>query len=365
MLTSAIVKPPGTRSSVTFSPSWTLVPTHWCRNRCGYCVFVEREGARAELLSPEAARAEMERAHRAGATELLVMSGEGVEESRAVRAALREHGFSSYIEYLAAISRLALARDMLPHINIGNAREADIRALREFVPSMGMMMETTDAGLRRRAAHMRAPDKEPARRFETLCAAGRARMPFTTGLLVGIGESVGAREETLRVIAQAQREYGHVQEVIVQPFTPHEGTAMAHHHPPSFRELRETVVMARDLLPPEVVVQIPPNIAPRLTELIEAGARDLGGISPDGDRINPRERWLAPRAYASALARANFRLRARLAVHERYIEDRWLSAASIAAAMRTRDRLPLIEADGAPRPAVELSGVHVEAARHA
>lgn len=307
----------------------------------------------------------MERARRAGATELLVMSGEGVEESRAVRAALKRFGFSSYLEYLSEISRLALALDILPHINVGNLREDEFAALRRFVPSMGMMMETTDASLRRREAHRRAPDKEPARRAETLRAAGRARMPFTTGLLVGIGETVSAREETLRVIAEAQRAYGHVQEVIIQPFTPHDGTAMARHAPPAFRELRETVAMARDVLPPEVVVQIPPNIAPRFVELVEAGARDLGGISPDGDRINPRERWLAPRAYASALARAGFTLRARLNVHDRYANGDWLSAEVMAAAARVRERLPVVESNGESRRGSESSVSRVRAARHA
>lgn len=327
---------------VTFSASWTLIPTHWCRNTCGYCVFVERAGVRAGLLSTAAAELEVERARAAGATELLIMSGEGVEQSRDVRAALRLYGFASYVEYLLHIARAALARDILPHVNIGNVSVDELRALRAVVTSMGMMLETTDARLRRAGgAHFRAPDKEPARRLETLRAAGRARVPFTTGLLVGIGERAGARRETLHAIAEIQRDYGHIQEVIVQPFTPHVATALEHREPPRFEELREAVEMARDILPEEVVVQIPPNIAPRFVELVEAGARDLGGISPDGDRINPRERWLAPERYAAALRLAGYDLRPRLAVHERLIEPRWLSTETLNAVARVRRRLPV------------------------
>lgn len=331
---------PPNRTPVTYSPSWTLIPTHWCRNTCGYCVFVERTGEGTQLVAPDAARREIERARAAGATELLMMSGEGVEESRSLRAALKRFGFSSYIEYLVSLARTALECDLLPHVNIGNVSADEFGALRAVVPSMGMMIETTDEGLREQAAHRRAPDKEPARRVETLCAAGRARVPFTTGLLVGIGETARAREETLEEIARLHRTYGHVQEVIVQPFTPHPGTAMENHPAPSFAEVRETVEAARGILPNDVAVQIPPNLSPRFVELIWAGARDLGGISPDGDRINPDERWLTPDLYAAALAPLSFHLRARLAVHDAWISSRWLSDESLAAVERVRPRLP-------------------------
>ncbi|HVF86190.1 MAG TPA: 7,8-didemethyl-8-hydroxy-5-deazariboflavin synthase subunit CofG [Pyrinomonadaceae bacterium] len=325
---------------VNYSPSWTLIPTHWCRNTCGYCVFVERTGEGAQLISPDDARNEIKRARAAGATELLVMSGEGVEESRSVGDSLRRFGFNSYVEYVVSIARTALEYDILPHVNIGNVSADELNALRAVVPSMGMMVETTNKGLRNGAAHRRAPDKEPARRLETLCAAGRARVPFTTGLLVGIGETPRAREETLEAIARIHRVYGHIQEVIVQPFTPHPGTAMEDYPPPSFAEVRETIEMARAILPSDITVQIPPNLSPRFVELVQAGARDLGGISPDGDRINPAERWLAPDTYAAALASSGFSLRARLAVHDGWISSDWLSGESLATVERVQPRLP-------------------------
>jgi 7,8-didemethyl-8-hydroxy-5-deazariboflavin synthase CofG subunit len=328
---------------VTYSPSWTLIPTHYCRNACGYCVFVERTGSRAQLLTIESAEREIQSAHTSGATELLIMSGEGVESSPAIRDALKGQGFSSYIDYLVRLSRAALASDLLPHVNIGNMTEDELCALRSVVPSMGMMLETTDERLRKTRAHMHAPDKEPARRLRTLAAAGRARVPFTTGLLVGIGESLKAREATLRAIAGIQETYGHIQEVIIQPFTPHAGTMMSDVAPPCFEELRDVVQQAREILPAEVSVQIPPNIAPRFVELVLAGARDLGGISPDGDRINPTQRWRAPHTYRSALARHGYSLRPRLAVHDAWATSFWLSAETFRATERVRRRLPKLQ----------------------
>ncbi|MBD0324908.1 MAG: 7,8-didemethyl-8-hydroxy-5-deazariboflavin synthase subunit CofG [Pyrinomonadaceae bacterium] len=345
---------------VTYSPSWTLIPTHYCRNTCGYCVFVKRTGQSAQLLAPDMAEREIERARAAGATELLIMSGEGVQRSSDIRRALRAYGFNSYIDYLARISRFALERDLLPHINIGNLTEDELRALRPFVPSMGMMLETTDEQLMRSSAHLRAPDKDPSRRLSTLTAAGRARVPFTTGLLIGIGESLRAREASLRAIADIQQTYGHIQEVIIQPFTPHASTLMSDCAPPRFEELRDAVQLAREILPAEVVVQIPPNIAPRFLELIKAGARDLGGISPDGDRINPAERWLAPAAYQSALARHAFTLKTRLAVHETWATPAWLSVETFQVAERVRQRLPIIQ----KRVTRELAGTTKRLAAH-
>lgn len=328
--------------TVTYSPSWTLIPTHYCRNTCGYCVFVERTGEQAQLLSLAAAHREIARARQAGATELLIMSGEGVHQSGAVRQALRRDGFSTFVDYLISVARRALERDILPHINIGNVTEDEVRRLRQVVPSMGMMLESTDGGLRTRAAHRLAPDKDPARRAATLCAAGRAQMPFTTGLLVGIGEGMAERETSLRLIAEIHRTYGHIQEVIVQPFTPHPGTAMADHPPPSLAELLTVVSLARTILPTEVAVQIPPNIATEVALLVEAGARDLGGISPDGDRINPADRWLAPQAYAAALRPHGFTLRPRLAVHDAWVSPRWLSPTTLQATERVQRRLPML-----------------------
>ena len=324
---------------VTYSPSWTLIPTHYCRNACGYCAFVAHTGERARLRTLAECQVEIDRAHAAGATELLVMSGEGVETNLAVRRALDREGFDDYIAYLIAVARLALDRDLLPHINIGNVGEDDLRRLRAGVPSMGMMLETI-ADLSSSDAHRRAPDKRPAARLETLRAAGRARMPWTTGILVGIGETGVDRRRSLEAIARIHDDYGHVQEVIIQPFTPHANTSMADRRAPDATEMRAAVRLAREVLPADVAVQIPPNIASDVLTFVRDGARDLGGISPDGDRINPSEPWLAARSYASILAPHDFRLVPRLAVHDSYINETWLAADTLRAAARARKRLP-------------------------
>lgn len=326
--------------TVTYSPSWTLIPTHFCRNACGYCVFVAHEGAAAELIAPPQAAAEIARARRSGATELLIMSGEGVEVSQNIRASLRQYNFANYLDYLSQLAYQALSADLLPHINIGNLTEDELRVLRRHVPSMGMMLETTSVRLRRAPAHARAPDKTPARRLATLRAAGRARVPFTTGLLVGIGETIAERVETLRAIRAVHEKYGHIQEVIIQPFTPHDGTLMAAAPAPTATELCAVVAQAREILPPDVVVQIPPNLAGDFMPLVMAGARDLGGVSPDGDRINPAEHWREPHFYARVLAAHDFHLVPRLAVHDRFVSRRWLSAETYAACGRVRARLP-------------------------
>lgn len=320
---------------VTYSPSITFIPTHSCAFACGYCAFA-RPSPLARLAVADDC---FERGVAAGCREVLIMSGEGVERFPAIRETLAEEGFADYFGYLLAVGRRALDRGLLPHINIGNLDEDAFRLLKTVSPSMGMMLETTGDGAP--DAHRRAACKTPAARLATIAAAGRAKAPLTTGILVGIGENEADRVESLQAIAELHSKYGHIQEVIVQPFTPHPGTPMADVPPPSFETLRRTVEVAREILPGDVEVQIPPNLVPEPMErlaLVAAGARDFGGISPERDFINPDERWLAPAAYAGELAAAGYQLRPRLAVYPQFLNPEWLapevlgSAAMVAAA---------------------------------
>ncbi|MCS7081057.1 MAG: 7,8-didemethyl-8-hydroxy-5-deazariboflavin synthase subunit CofG [Chloracidobacterium sp.] len=308
---------------VTYSHSITFIPTYSCVFACGYCAFA-RPTPLAALSDAEACFA---RGARAGCREALIMSGEGVMSFPAIREQLSRWGFQDYHDYLIAVCRLALKWGLLPHINIGNQSEAELRRLRSVCASMGMMLETTSTALLRKRAHRRAPNKHPQRRLATLEAAGRARIPFTTGLLIGVGETWHDRRRSLETIAQLHQRYGHIQEVIIQPFTPHPGTAMAADVGPDLPTLVAAVRLARAILPDEVVVQIPPNLvadADGRRQLLLAGARDFGGISPERDHVNPDEPWLAPQRYAAELAAWGFVLRPRLAVYPRFQTSEWL-----------------------------------------
>lgn len=322
---------------VTYSPSITFIPTHSCAFACGYCAFA-RPTPLARLAEADAC---IERGVSAGCREILVMSGEGVERFSGIREHLSKEGFTDYLDYLVAVGRRALERGLLPHFNIGNLDEDAFRRLKAAAPSMGVMLETTSEDLLATDAHRQAACKTPAARLATIAAAGRAKVPFTTGILVGIGETEADRVASLRAIAELHLKFGHIQEVIVQPFTPHPGTAMADVPTPTFETLFRSVELARETLPEDVEVQIPPNLVIEPADrraLVAAGARDFGGISPEPDFINPDERWLAPERYATELATDGFELRPRLAVYPQFLDSEWLagevldSAVSLAAA---------------------------------
>ncbi len=309
---------------VTYSRSITFVPTYSCVFACGYCAFARP----TPLATLAEAEARFIRGARAGCREALIMSGEGAMAFPSIRATLDRWGFRDYHDYLIAVCRLALERGLLPHINIGNQSEEEFRRLRPACASMGMMLETASVALLEQPAHRRAPGKHPRTRLATLAAAGRARVPFTTGLLIGIGEDWADRRRALEAIAALHQQYGHIQEVIIQPFTPHPGTALADRNGPALPTLVAAVALARAILPPAIAVQIPPNLIPSADgrrALLLAGARDFGGISPEQDHINPDQPWLAPRRYAAELAAWGFALRPRLAVYPPFQTPDWIA----------------------------------------
>jgi len=340
---------------VTYSHSITFIPTYSCLFACGYCAFAQP----TPLASLEEAARCFIRGKQAGCHEVLIMSGEGVMAFPRLRETLTAWGFRDYHDYLLAVCRLALDQGLLPHINIGNQTEEEFRRLRPVCASMGMMLETTSQDLLRQPAHRRAPGKAPHRRLATLAAAGRAQVPFTTGLLIGIGETPADREASLEAIAELHHRYGHIQEVILQPFVPHPGTAMADWPRPDVPTLVAVVRLARAILPSDVVIQIPPNLVPDAAdrrELLLAGARDLGGISPEPDQINPDAPWLAPARYAAELAAWGFVLRPRLAVYPRFQTRAWLDGA-IYDLVRTKQAELDAMGTVAPVPAVAAPGL--------
>ena len=281
---------------ITFSPKVFIPLTMLCRDRCGYCTFAK---APARLDSPYLSIEDVldiARAGRAaGCHEALFTLGEGPEDRYPVARRWLEHrGYTSTVDYLAAACRAVLEETgLLPHANAGALDGEALARLREVSASQGMMIESLNPDL---AAHRSAPDKTPDRRLGTLEAAGEARIPFTTGLLVGIGETRADRLEALEAIAASHRRHGHVQEVIIQNFLPKQGTTMHRAAPCPTDEFLWTIAVARLVLPPEIHLQAPPNLSDDLIPLVDSGIDDWGGVSPvTADHVNPERAWPALR----------------------------------------------------------------------
>jgi FO synthase len=316
---------------VTYSPKVFIPLTMLCRDRCGYCTFA-KPPARLDVvyLEPEQVLAIARDGAAAGCYEALFTLGEAPEARYPVAADwLDRHGYASTVDYLLAMCGLVLEETgLLPHANAGALEQADLERLRAVSPSQGMMIETLADRLGEPGGpHHGAPDKTPARRLATLEAAGRAAVPFTTGLLVGFGETRAERIDALLAIQAAHARYGHVQEVIVQPFLPKPGTAM-HREPACDRnELIWTVAVARILLGRDMHVQAPPNLSDDLRSLIAAGIDDWGGVSPvTPDHVNPERPWPHLERLRAATEAAGKMLAPRLTVYPEYVADpaRWL-----------------------------------------
>ena len=313
---------------VTFSPKVFIPLTMLCRDRCGYCTFAK---APARVESPYLTIDEVldiARAGRAaGCHEALFTLGEGPEDRYPVAEQwLGDHGFSSTVEYLVAACKAVLDETgLLPHANAGALSLGELEALRHVSASQGMMIESVSPDL---DAHRSAPDKTPARRLATLEAAGLARIPFTTGLLVGIGESRRDRLDTLEAIADSHRRHGHVQEVIVQNFLPKPGTSMHQVPPCPTDEFLWTIAVARSVLPSGIHLQAPPNLSDDLAPLLASGIDDWGGVSPvTADHVNPERAWPALVELRAATEAAGHTLAPRLTLYPEFAlrPDRWLA----------------------------------------
>ena len=315
----------GTR--VTYSPKVFIPLTMLCRDKCGYCTFAQPP---ARLDQPFLDLDQVLDIARAGAAvgchEALFTLGERPELRYPAAAEwLAAHGHASTVDYLVAAARTVLDETgLLPHANAGALHEDELVALRAVSPSQGMMIESLDPDL---DCHRGSPDKTPDRRLTTLDAAGRLRIPFTTGILVGIGESRASRLEALEAIAESHRRWGHVQEVIVQNFLPKAATAMHRHPPCPPEEYLEAIAWARIVLPPEIHLQAPPNLSDDFGRLLDAGIDDWGGVSPvTADHVNPERPWPALDRLRSVTEAHGFELAPRLTIHPEYAlaPDEWL-----------------------------------------
>ena len=334
------------RRRVTFSRNLTLSLSRTCRCYCKYCAFATH---RTHLYAPDEVLTLLDGAARRNVKELLVLTGERPEVDAGVRARLTEYGHDDFVAYVAWACERALERGLLPHTNLGVLSREDLARLRDVTASQGLMLESVNPEL---VAHQGSPTKHPERRLETIRAAGALRIAFTSGILVGIGESEDERVAALEALAAVHAEHGHLQEVILQNFVPHDsyygrepaqiadaaarrrwstGIGDAPHHelptwatPVSIAQMKRLVAEARRLMP-DVGVQVPPNLADWWPELVRAGATDLGGLSANGDHISPEHPFPSPHEVRKRLAADGVALTERLCVYPRYIDPEWIA----------------------------------------
>jgi FO synthase len=318
---------------VTYSRKVFIPLTRLCRDRCHYCTFVTTPNRlTAMYLSPDEVLAIAEQGAALGCKEALFTLGDRPEDRwPQAREWLDAHGYDSTLAYVRAMAILVLERTgLLPHLNPGVLSWAELQRLKPVAPSMGMMLETTSRRLfeDRSGAHFGSPDKDPAVRLRVLEDAGRSNVPFTTGILLGIGETLAERVDSLFAIRRIERQYHGIQEVIVQNFRAKPDTAMAHTPDADLDELAATVAVARLLLGPSVRIQAPPNlIGAEYGLLLRAGIDDWGGVSPlTPDHVNPERPWPQIDELAARSAEHGFRLVERLTVYPDYVRagEPWL-----------------------------------------
>ncbi len=325
---------------ITYSRKVFIPLTNLCRDYCGYCTFRRDPGdPGAHTMTPDEVLTVAREGEKLGCTEALFSLGDKPELLfPEMRETLRRLGYKSTLHYLEAMCKLVLQEtNLLPHPNPGLLSAEWISRLSEVSPSMGLMLETTNASLLAAgAAHDNAPDKLPARRLRTIEEAGKRNVPFTTGLLIGIGESPEDRVDTLLAIRDLHERYGHIQEVIVQNFRVKATIPMANWPEPSHGEMLRAVAVARLLLP-DVNIQAPPNLsAPYYDDLMDAGINDWGGISPlTPDFINPEKPWPHLDQLRLRTEAKGFALRQRLPVYPEFISSVTSKPGLLAERLRT------------------------------
>jgi FO synthase len=342
------------RRRVTFSRNLTLSLSRTCRCYCKYCAFATHQ---PHLHDPDEVLQILDRAvarHRA--KELLVLTGEKPEHNAGVARRLDALGFADFTAYVVWVCERALERGLLPHTNLGVLSATDLRRLRAVTASQGLMLESVSERLMD-TVHAGSPTKHPARRMETIAAAGELRVPFTSGILVGIGETEEERMDSLAALARLHSEHGHLQEVILQNFVPHQsyygqepadiaGAAAENYWrtgvangvggdgvpapkwacPVTLDDMKRLIAETRRLMP-DIGIQVPPNLSDWWPELVAAGATDLGGLSANGDHISPEHPFPSPTQVRKRLAQDGYALSERLCVYPEYIDRDWLSEA--------------------------------------
>jgi FO synthase len=315
----------GKGTVVSFSKKVFIPLTTLCRDYCGYCTFRKDPGQPgAHFMTPDEVLALAERARDAGCKEALFSLGDQPERIfPEARDFLQRRGFTRTLDYAAAMCEMVLERTgLLPHANPGVMDRAALERFRESNASVGLMLETVSTRLMRNGlAHFKAPDKAPALRLRTIEEAGKLSMAFTTGILIGIGETFEERIDSLLAIRAMHERHGHIQEVIVQNFRVKPDIPMSHHPEPSMDDMLRTIAMARLILGPHMNLQAPPNLSyADFPRLLEAGINDWGGISPvTKDFINPEAAWPQISKLRTETEARGFVLRERLALYPEFV----------------------------------------------
>lgn len=305
---------------ITYSKNVFFPLTNVCANACGYCSF-KAPAAEGCIMPESEVLKTIQLGSERGCTEALFTFGERPERERGFAEYIRKTGYPDILSYCAAMSKKAIKAGLLPHTNAGILTYEELEVLRDVTASMGLMLETT-AEI---PAHAQSPGKNPAVRIEMMENAGKLKIPFTTGLLLGIGESESDREDSLLEISALQKKYGHIQEVIIQNFCPKDGTEMAKFPGADFGVIKDTLILASEILPKEVSIQIPPNLA-EASLLLSYGVTDLGGVSPVTiDYINPEHPW--PAIDSLKEIAKGYEVRERLCVYPKYCNSEWISPA--------------------------------------
>ncbi len=318
----------GRGRTVTYSRKVFVPLTTLCRDRCTYCTFAKPPGAGGQYLEPEDVIAIANAGAAHGCTEALFTLGDRPEDRwPAAREFLARHGCGSTLEYVRMMTERVVAETpLLPHANPGVMGDDDIAALRPSSPSMGLMLENVSPRLLEPGMpHHGCPDKEPALRVATIEAAGRHKVPFTSGILVGIGETPAEVVDSLFTLADLQRRWSCLQEIIVQNFRAKADTPMRRHAEPTVGFFVTVVAAARWILGPEMNLQVPPNLTERFEVYLEAGINDWGGVSPlTIDWVNPEAPWPHLDLLRSRTEAAGFRLMPRLPVYPEFIMPEWI-----------------------------------------
>lgn len=318
---------------ITFSKNIFIPLTEICRNDCGYCNFKKNpDDPHAIILkTKEEILADLKEAEKYGCTEALFAFGEDADEEEIVRMTLKEYGYNSMIDYIVDVCQMTLEEtSLLPHTNGGNFSYEDLKRLKEFNASMGLMLENSSERLMDLPAHNKSPGKNPKLRIETIENAGKLKIPYTTGILIGIGETKEEIADSLLTIKDIYDKYGHIQEVIIQNFTPIPGIEMENWAEPSFLDMIRTVIAGTLVFKDtDVSIQVPPNLNKDTAQIfLLCGADDWGGVSPvSPDYVNITSPWPGIDELKKLTEDAGFELVERLCVYEKYINDEWLNEA--------------------------------------